>query len=44
MQIAAIVVAAGQGTRFGGPIPKQYLDLAGEPVLTRTLRALLAVP
>lgn len=44
MQIAAIVVAAGQGTRLGGPVPKQYLDLAGEMVLTRTLRAILATP
>ena len=44
MQTAAIVVAAGQGTRLGGPVPKQYRALAGEPVLTRTLRAVLAAP
>ena len=44
MQTAAIIVAAGQGTRLGGPVPKQYRDLAGEPVLTRTLRAVLAAP
>ncbi len=44
MQIAAIIVAAGQGTRLGGPVPKQYRELAGEPVLTRTLRAVLAAP
>lgn len=44
MQSVAIIVAAGQGTRLGGPVPKQYRDLAGEPVLTRTLRAILAAP
>ena len=44
MQIAAVIVAAGQGTRLGGVVPKQYRDLAGEPVLTRTLRAMLAAP
>ena len=38
----AVVPAAGRGTRFGGGVPKQYLDVAGEPVLAHTLRALLA--
>lgn len=32
-----IVVAAGQGTRLGG-VPKQFRDIAGEPMLFRTLR------
>lgn len=36
----ALVVAAGRGTRIGGPLPKQYLPLAGEPLLRHTLRAL----
>ena len=40
--IAILVVAAGRGHRFGGDMPKQYRLLAGEPVLTRTLRALAA--
>lgn len=34
----AIVVAAGRGTRAGGPVPKQYRSIGGEPVLRRTLR------
>jgi len=37
--VAAIVVAAGRGSRFGGNLPKQYCSLAGEPILARTLRA-----
>ncbi len=34
-----IIPAAGSGTRFGGPRPKQFLDLAGRPVLAWTLAA-----
>ena len=40
----AVVPAAGRGTRFGGNVPKQYLDVGGEPLLAHTLRALLAHP
>ncbi|MFG1422565.1 bifunctional 2-C-methyl-D-erythritol 4-phosphate cytidylyltransferase/2-C-methyl-D-erythritol 2,4-cyclodiphosphate synthase [Roseixanthobacter liquoris] len=35
---AVIVVAAGRGTRAGGPLPKQYHRLGAETVLRRTLR------
>jgi 2-C-methyl-D-erythritol 4-phosphate cytidylyltransferase/2-C-methyl-D-erythritol 2,4-cyclodiphosphate synthase len=35
----ALIVAAGRGTRMGGDLPKQYLDLAGRPVLGHTLAA-----
>ncbi|WP_394694630.1 bifunctional 2-C-methyl-D-erythritol 4-phosphate cytidylyltransferase/2-C-methyl-D-erythritol 2,4-cyclodiphosphate synthase [Hyphobacterium sp.] len=34
-----MIVAAGRGHRAGGGLPKQYRDLDGEPVLSRTLRA-----
>ena len=44
MRNAAIIVAAGQGLRLGGPVPKQFQALGAEPVLTRTLRAVLAAP
>jgi len=36
---AAILVAGGRGTRMGGPIAKQYLPLAGKPVLMHSLKA-----
>ncbi|MGY0561461.1 2-C-methyl-D-erythritol 4-phosphate cytidylyltransferase [Luteimonas sp. A277] len=42
--IWAVVPAAGSGSRFGAEIPKQYLEVAGEPLLAHTLRALLAHP
>jgi 2-C-methyl-D-erythritol 4-phosphate cytidylyltransferase/2-C-methyl-D-erythritol 2,4-cyclodiphosphate synthase len=35
--VAAIVVAAGRGSRAGGTLPKQYQCLAGEPVIRRSL-------
>ena len=37
---AAIVVAAGRGTRFGGPTNKLYVALDGKPLLAHTLQAL----
>ncbi len=40
----ALVVAAGRGTRLGGPVPKQYLPLGGIPVLRHSVLALLAHP
>jgi 2-C-methyl-D-erythritol 4-phosphate cytidylyltransferase/2-C-methyl-D-erythritol 2,4-cyclodiphosphate synthase len=36
-----LVVAAGRGARAGAGGPKQYRELAGRQVLTRTLEALL---
>jgi 2-C-methyl-D-erythritol 4-phosphate cytidylyltransferase/2-C-methyl-D-erythritol 2,4-cyclodiphosphate synthase len=41
MQIAAILVAAGSGTRFGGAAPKQFARLGGKPVLRWAAEALL---
>lgn len=40
----ALIVAAGRGSRFGGPLPKQYALLDGAPVLRRTLLAFRGVP
>lgn len=39
----AVVPAAGVGKRMGGSVPKQYLNIAGQPVLQHTLERLLAV-
>lgn len=36
---AVILVAGGKGTRMGGPVSKQYLPIAGKPVLMHTLEA-----
>ncbi len=37
MTVAALIVAAGRGHRLGGPLPKQYQDLVGAPLLRHTL-------
>ncbi|WP_439474983.1 2-C-methyl-D-erythritol 4-phosphate cytidylyltransferase [Algoriphagus formosus] len=37
MQKAAVLVAGGRGTRMGAPISKQYLPIAGLPILMHTL-------
>jgi len=41
--VGVIVVAAGRGARLGG-VPKQFRDVAGEPMLFRTLRPFLDHP
>ncbi|MFZ1426285.1 MAG: bifunctional 2-C-methyl-D-erythritol 4-phosphate cytidylyltransferase/2-C-methyl-D-erythritol 2,4-cyclodiphosphate synthase [Geminicoccaceae bacterium] len=44
MRTVALVVAAGRGERFGGTLPKQYADLAGQPVLRRAVEAFVRHP
>ena len=38
-----VVAAAGRGTRVGGDIPKQYLPIAGKPLLLHTLGGSLRI-
>ncbi|KIQ98170.1 2-C-methyl-D-erythritol 4-phosphate cytidylyltransferase [Lysobacter sp. A03] len=40
----AIIPAAGRGARFGGDVPKQYLQIAGQPLIAHALDALLSHP
>lgn len=37
MQLYAIIVAGGSGKRMGADLPKQFLELAGRPVLMHTI-------
>jgi 2-C-methyl-D-erythritol 4-phosphate cytidylyltransferase len=41
MNKAVIIVAGGTGTRMGGGVPKQFLPLAGKPVMVHTIEAFL---
>jgi len=38
-----VIAAAGQATRFGGPVPKPYLRVAGRTLLEHSLRTLGSV-
>jgi 2-C-methyl-D-erythritol 4-phosphate cytidylyltransferase len=42
--VGVVVVAAGRSTRLGGETPKQYLVLAGVPVLLRAVRPFTSHP
>src|SRR6266550_6225168 len=53
MPVLVIIPAAGSGTRFGGPIPKQFQPLAGKPLvqfvverflMTDVARVVVAIP
>ena len=41
---AAIVVAGGKGVRFGSQVPKQFLTLAGQSIIHRSLDLFERVP
>jgi 2-C-methyl-D-erythritol 4-phosphate cytidylyltransferase/2-C-methyl-D-erythritol 2,4-cyclodiphosphate synthase len=40
-RIAAVIAAGGVGARMSSAVPKQFLDLAGKPILVRTLEQVL---
>jgi 2-C-methyl-D-erythritol 4-phosphate cytidylyltransferase/2-C-methyl-D-erythritol 2,4-cyclodiphosphate synthase len=43
-RVAVVVVAAGQGLRAGGDVPKQFREIGGESLLRRSLLRFAAVP
>ena len=44
MNTTAIIVAAGTGSRFKSETPKQFLHLAGKPVVVRAIERFAAAP
>ena len=53
MSVLVIIPAAGSGSRFGGPLPKQFQPLAGKPLvqyvverflMTEAARIVVAIP
>lgn len=44
MTVYAIVPVAGSGSRFGGSLPKQFIELDGQPLIIHTLKIILANP
>lgn len=43
MKRYTIIVAGGTGQRFGSNVPKQFLELAGKPVLMHTIEKFAAI-
>lgn len=41
-RVGVVVVAGGSGSRMGAAMPKQFLDIAGHPVLVRTIERMHA--
>ena len=35
----ALILAGGTGTRLGGSLPKQYIEVKGKPVISYSLAA-----
>ena len=44
MRTAAIIAAAGSGSRFGSETPKQFLEINGKPVIAYTIERFQAAP
>lgn len=44
MRVSAIVLAAGEGRRLGGTVPKAFASIAGRPLVLRTLERIFSVP
>ena len=43
-KVFAFVLAAGQGTRIGDALPKQYIPVAGKPMMFHSIETLASVP
>jgi 2-C-methyl-D-erythritol 4-phosphate cytidylyltransferase / 2-C-methyl-D-erythritol 2,4-cyclodiphosphate synthase len=44
MDVTALIVAAGSGSRMGGDLPKQYRPIGGKAVLAHAVEALARHP
>ena len=44
MHVTAIIAAGGVGRRLGASVPKQLLEIGGEPILRRSVAAFLTHP
>jgi 2-C-methyl-D-erythritol 4-phosphate cytidylyltransferase / 2-C-methyl-D-erythritol 2,4-cyclodiphosphate synthase len=44
MTVAALIVAAGKGTRIGGDLPKQFASLCGKSMLAHSVSAFILHP
>ncbi len=43
MKVSVIITAGGKGERFGGDLPKQFIELKGKPIIIHTIEAFSAI-
>jgi 2-C-methyl-D-erythritol 4-phosphate cytidylyltransferase/2-C-methyl-D-erythritol 2,4-cyclodiphosphate synthase len=43
ISVAAVLAAGGTGTRMKNAVPKQFLELAGKPILLRTIESIASL-
>jgi 2-C-methyl-D-erythritol 4-phosphate cytidylyltransferase/2-C-methyl-D-erythritol 2,4-cyclodiphosphate synthase len=43
-RVVAIIAAGGRGSRFGAPVPKQLIEIAGRTILEHSVRAFVRHP
>lgn len=44
MKVAVIITAGGKGERFGGEMPKQFINLKGKPIIIHTIEQFSKIP
>lgn len=44
MKVAVIITAGGKGERFGGEMPKQFIELKGKPIIIHTIEKFSSIP
>ena len=44
LHVTAIIAAGGTGRRLGAALPKQLLEIGGQPILRRSVEAFLFHP
>lgn len=44
MKVAVIITAGGKGERFGGEMPKQFIELKGKPIIIHTIEKFSNIP
>ena len=44
IRVAAVIAAGGTGARMNAGVPKQFIEIAGKPILLHTVESIVAIP
>ena len=44
MNVSVIIPVTGKGKRFGEEVPKQFYELAGQPIILHTVKNIITSP